>query len=141
MQEKHLKRVHLPQLSPVMWSWQQGYPRKELGVPIKPAYGMGAYEELPVPAQAPYTQVTGVNPAGTKLWNDLYRIGVVGKQSRVRPFGPSAFSGCGCGTDEASGFASSLGGALPFIAGAAGMLAVMILLERRTSPWEPPERR
>ena len=136
MQEKHLKRVHLPHLSPVMWSWKSGYPRKELGVPIKPAYGMGAYEELPVPAQAPYTQVTGVNPAGTKLWDNLYRIGVVGKQSRVRPFGPSAFSGCG--TDEASG---SSGGIFPFIAGAAGMLVIMLLLERRTSPWEPPERR
>jgi hypothetical protein len=44
MYEKHLDRVHLSRLSPVMWSWKHGYPRKQLGVPIKPAYnaGMGA---------------------------------------------------------------------------------------------------
>lgn len=42
MYEQHLKRVHLSRLSPVMWGWKSGYPRRELGVPIKPAYqGMG----------------------------------------------------------------------------------------------------
>jgi hypothetical protein len=105
MQEKHLKRIHLSRLSPVMWSWKHGYPRRELGVPIKPAYNaMGNYEDGPVPSQMPYAQVTGVNPEGTTLWNDLYRIGVAGKLSRVRPFGPSGFSGCqGCGNDEETG--------------------------------------
>ena len=110
MYEQHLKQVHLSRLSPVMWGWKDGYPRKQLGVPIKPAYnGMGSYA-----TQAPYEQVTGINPAGDSVWNNLYRIGVAGKLSRTAPFGPSAFSGCcGVGTEE-SGSENTMGALWPF---------------------------
>jgi len=77
MYEKHLNRVHLPQLSPVMWSWQQGYPRKELGVPIKPAYnaGMGSYETA-----------TPINPKGSPVWSDTWQQRAAGAFQRVSPY-------------------------------------------------------
>jgi len=107
MYEQHLKQVHLSRLSPVMWAWKDGYPRKELGVGIRPAYnGMGSYA-----TQAPYEQVTGINPAGDPVWNNLYRIGVAGKLSRTTPFGPDAFSGCGCrgvGTEIENGSGNAM---------------------------------
>lgn len=93
MYEQHLKQVHLSRLSPVMWAWQDGYPRKEWGVPIKPAYGMG------LDAQAPYQDTTGIRPGGNPMWEKMYRIGVVGELSRVAPFGPDAFTNCtNCGS-------------------------------------------
>ena len=77
MYEKHLNRVHLSRLSPVMWSWQQGYPRKELGVPIKPAYnGMGAYETA-----------TPISPKGSPVWSDTWQQRAAGALQRVSPYG------------------------------------------------------
>jgi hypothetical protein len=132
MYEQHLKRVHLSRLSPVMWGWQQGYPRKELGVPIKPAYGMGTDA-----AQLPYTDVTGIRPGGNPMWENLYRIGVAGKLSRVAPFGPSAFTNCtncGVGNDNGNvsgGTGGAMGGLWPFVAAFLGFGAITFLFTRR----------
>jgi hypothetical protein len=86
MQEKHLKRIHLSRLSPVMWSWKHGYPRKELGVSIKPAYnGMGNYE-----------MATPINPKGSPIWSETWQQRAAGALQRVSPY---AMDGCaGCGT-------------------------------------------
>ncbi len=129
MYEKHLKRVHLSRLSPGMWGWKQGYPRKELGVPIQPAYGMGVDA-----AQVPYNDVTGVRPGGNPMWENLYRIGVAGKLSRVAPFGPDAFTNCtncGVGDDNGGGGASNaLGGLWPFLVAFLGFGAITYLGNR-----------
>jgi hypothetical protein len=84
MYEQHLKRVHLSRLSPVMWGWQQGYPRKELGVSIKPAYGMGEFQS--------------VNPIGSPIWSETWQQRAAGALKKVSPF---AMDGCGCGNAEA----------------------------------------
>ena len=89
MYEKHLKQVHLSRLSPVMWGWKQGYPRKELGVPIQPAYGMGGYES--------------VNPIGSPIWSNTWQQRAAGALKRVNP---SAMDGCGCGAMGDWGFVS-----------------------------------
>jgi hypothetical protein len=83
MYEQHLKRVHLSRLSPVMWGWKQGYPRKELGVPIKPAYGMGEFQS--------------VNPIGSPIWSETWQQRAAGALKKVSPF---AMDGCGCGNAE-----------------------------------------
>jgi hypothetical protein len=132
MYEQHLKQVHLSRLSPVMWGWKQGYPRKELGVPIKPAYGMG---DCGCDAQAPYTDVTGIRPGGNPMWENLYRIGVAGQLSRVAPFGPDAFTNCtncGVGNDNENGGAGeAMGGLWPFVAAFLGFGAITFLFTRR----------
>ncbi|MHC4297742.1 MAG: hypothetical protein ACYS7Y_10615 [Planctomycetota bacterium] len=131
MYEKHLKQVHLSRLSPVMWAYNKGYPRKTLGVPIEPAHGMGGCG-CGCGAQAPYADTTGVRPGGNPMWNDLYRIGVVGKLSRVAPFGPSAFTNCtncGVGTDDGSGEAMS--GLWPFFVAIGGFALLTFLGTRR----------
>ena len=82
-EEKHLKRVHLSRLSPVMWGWKTGYPRKELGVPIKPAFnGMGAYESA-----------TPINPKGSPIWSETWQQRAAGALQRVSP---QAMDGCSC---------------------------------------------
>ena len=136
MYEQHLKQVHLSRLSPVKWAWPQGYPRGEWGVPIKSAYG-GGMGECISPAQLPYTDTTGIRPGGNPMWNNLYRIGVVGRLSRVSPFGPDAFSNCvncGVGTDEANGNgepASAVGSLMPFFLAFAAFGAMAYLSTRR----------
>jgi hypothetical protein len=77
---KGLNQVHLSRLSPVMWSLKGGYPRKPMTVPI----GMGSdddgrYKSVPLDYQR------------QPVWNDLYRVGVLGAMSRVAPFGPAGF--------------------------------------------------
>ena len=137
MYEQHLKQVHLSRLSPVKWGWPQGYPRKEWGVPIKPAYGNGM-GGCGCGAQAPYQDVTGIRPGGNPIWDNLYRIGVVGQLSRVSPFGPDAFTNCtNCGpmgtengTDsEESG--SALGAMTPFLLAFLGFGVLTYLGSRR----------
>lgn len=134
MYEKHLKQVHLSRLSPVMWAYQQGYPRKTLGVPIKSAYGMG---DCGCGAQQPYSDVTGIRPGGNPMWNNLYRIGVAGKLSRVSSFGPDAFTNCtncGVGTDNGNGNgepASGLSAMWPFFLAFGGFALLSYLGSRR----------
>ena len=82
MQEQHLKQVHLSRLSPVMWAYNEGYPRKTLGVPIEPAYGMGTYES--------------VNPKGSPIWSETWQQRAAGALKRVHPF---SMNGCGCGNE------------------------------------------
>lgn len=92
---KGLKQVQLSTLSPVMWSLKGGYPRKPMTVPIgrEPALGGlgvagddGRYASVPLEYQR------------QPVWNDLYRVGVIGGMSRVAPFGPAAF-----GTEAVAG--------------------------------------
>ena len=85
---KHLNQVHLSRLSPVMWSTKYGYPRKAMTVPIESVGGMGSdddgrYKSVPLDYQR------------QPVWNDLYRVGVLGAMSRVAPFGPAGFGGLG----------------------------------------------
>ena len=82
---KQLNTVQLTRLSPMMWSKQGGYPRKGMSVPIGPAMGSddGRYASVPLTSQA------------QPVWNNLYRVGVVGGMSRVAPFGPAAFGSNG----------------------------------------------
>lgn len=92
MYEKHLNRVHLSRLSPVMWGWKEGYPRKELGVPIKKAYqGMGEYGAA-----------TSINPKGSPVWSETWQQRAAGALHRVNP---QAMNGCACsmGDEESSG--------------------------------------
>ena len=87
MYENRLKQVHLSRLSPVMWGWKDGYPRKQLGVPIKPAYnGMGSYEAA-----------TEINPKGSPIWSETWQQRAAGALRRVSPY---AMDGCcpGVGT-------------------------------------------
>ena len=131
MYEKHLKQVHLSRLSPVMWAYNEGYPRKTLGVPIEPAYGMG---DFGCGAQVPYSDVTGIRPGGNPMWNNLYRIGVAGKLSRVAPFGPDAFTNCtncGVGSDNGNGDESALSGLWPFFLAFGGFALLSYLGSRR----------
>lgn len=100
MQEQHLKQVHLSRLSPVMWSWQQGYPRKELGVPIKSAYGMGSTEG------SNYEFATPVNPKGSPIWSETWQQRGAGALKKVHPF---AMDGCGCGNEPQSNGAATNG--------------------------------
>jgi len=79
-----LNQVHLSRLSPVMWSLKGGYPRKAMTVPIGAVGGMGGdddgrYKSVPLEYQR------------QPVWNDLYRVGVLGAMSRVAPFGPAGF--------------------------------------------------
>lgn len=79
-----LKQIHLSRLSPVMWSLKGGYPRKAMTVPIESVGGMGGdddgrYKSVPLDYQR------------QPVWNDLYRVGVLGAMSRVAPFGPAGF--------------------------------------------------
>ncbi len=89
---KGLRQVQLSTLSPVMWSLEGGYPRKQMSVSIAkdPALGGlgddGRYASVPL------------EYARQPVWNNLYRTGVIGGMSRVAPFGPAAF-----GTEEVSG--------------------------------------
>jgi hypothetical protein len=88
-----LKQVQLSTLSPVMWSLKGGYPRKQWGVPIgkEPALsGLGVAGDDGRYASVP------LEYARQPVWNNLYRVGVIGGMSRVAPFGPAAF-----GTDDA----------------------------------------
>ena len=87
MQERHLRQVHLSRLSPVMWGWPQGYPRREWGVPIKPAYGMGSTEG------DNYEMATPINPIGSPVWSDTWQQRAAGALKR-RSLNPMA--GCGC---------------------------------------------
>lgn len=41
MGTRPLRQVQLPRLSPVMWSRQTGYPRRDVSVPIARAPGLG----------------------------------------------------------------------------------------------------
>lgn len=93
-----LKQIQLSTLSPVMWSLKGGYPRKQWSLPIakEPALaGLGVagddgrYASVPLEYQR------------QPVWNNLYRVGVIGGMSRVAPFGPAAF-----GTEETAGGAS-----------------------------------
>ena len=88
---KGLNQVHLSRLSPVMWSVKHGYPRKAMTVPIESVGGMsgdddGRYKSVPLDYQR------------QPVWNDLYRVGVLGAMSRVAPFGPAGF-----GTEPVTG--------------------------------------
>lgn len=91
-----LKQVHLSRLSPVMWSVKHGYPRKAMTVPIESVGGMsgdddGRYKSVPLDYQR------------QPVWNDLYRVGVLGAMSRVAPFGPAGFGGLGGPEDCTAG--------------------------------------
>jgi hypothetical protein len=70
-----------------MWGWKQGYPRKELGIPIQPAYGMGSIEE------DSYEMATPVNPIGAPVWSEIWQQRVAGALKR----NPLSMDGCGCG--------------------------------------------
>lgn len=71
-----------------MWAWQHGYPRKELGVPIKPAYGMGATDG------SNYEFARPVNPKGSPIWSETWQQRGAGALKKVHPW---AMDGCGCG--------------------------------------------
>lgn len=90
MYEKHLKRVHLSRLSPVTWSWRQGYPRKEVGVFIGPAYdGMGACH-----------MATPINPKGSPAWSETWQQRAAGALHRVNI---QSMDGCCPGVGTANG--------------------------------------
>lgn len=91
MQEQHLNQVHLSRLSPVMWAWNKGYPRKTLGVPIKPAYGMGSTEENN------YEVATPINPKGSPIWSETWQQRGAGALKQRHPF---PMDGCGRGMGE-----------------------------------------
>ena len=89
MHEQHLKQVHLSRLSPVMWAWQNGYPRKEWGVPIKSVYsGMGGVGN--------YELATPINPKGSPVWSETWQQRAAGALKRV----PMSDCGCGVGNGE-----------------------------------------
>jgi hypothetical protein len=69
-----------------MHAYGQSFIRKPEFINIKPMYiGNGNYE--------PSTKT--IRPRNKALWSDLYRIGAAGALSKVKPFGPQAFSGLG----------------------------------------------
>jgi hypothetical protein len=72
-----------------MWAWNKGYPRKTLGVPIKPAYGMGSTEENN------YEVATPINPKGSPIWSETWQQRGAGALKQRHPF---AMNGCGCGS-------------------------------------------
>lgn len=47
MGARPLRQVQLPRLSPVMWSMQTGYPRRQVAVPIQKTTALGLDSELP----------------------------------------------------------------------------------------------
>jgi hypothetical protein len=104
---KGLNQVHLSRLSPVMWSLKGGYPRKPMTVPIGMGDDDGRYKSVPLDYQR------------QPVWNDLYRVGVLGAMSRVAPFGPAGF-----GTEPAPGSDDAVKKWL-FILGAIGVGAFL----------------
>jgi hypothetical protein len=104
--------VHLSRLSPVMWTLQTGYPRPEIAVPIPEVNGMGSDND-----DGRYV-ATPINPKGSPLWSNLYRIGAAGALSRVAPYGPDAF-----GTDNGVDRMSTLKSLWPFFLALGGMAA------------------
>jgi len=121
---KHLNKIHLPRLSPVMWSLQQGYPRKEIAVPIPDVQSIGMGDDSQN-ADGRYV-ATQINPKASPLWSNLYRIGAAGALSRVAPFGPDAF-----GTDTENGQTesqqSALSGLWPFALAFGGVALITYL--------------
>jgi hypothetical protein len=112
-----LKQIQLSTLSPVMWSLKGGYPRKPMTVPIGRETGLGGlgvagddgrYASVPLEYQR------------QPVWNDLYRVGVIGGMSRVAPFGPAAF-----GTEEAGGGTDAWKKWI-FILGAIGLASLLL---------------
>jgi len=99
---KPLKTFYTGRLRPIMRAYKQPLPEGEWGGPIPsvPLRGMGNYEG----------NVQTVDPRGSELWSNLYRIGTAGALSRVAPFGPAAF-----GTDNDSN-SSAAGSVLPLLA-------------------------
>jgi hypothetical protein len=82
---KHLKKVHLARLSPVMWPAGGPHPNPPWWTPISSSgalSSMGNYEP---------SQPDVIHPRADPLWSDLYRITAAGALNRVAPFGPSAF--------------------------------------------------
>lgn len=112
-----LKKVHLSRLSPVMRRSGSPYPRREMTVPIQPSLGaMGNYEG----------NVYDVDPRGTPLWSDVYRIGAAGSLSRVSPFGPSAFGSNGDGAS----LLDRIRPMAPLLLGLGAIVGVMWLVNR-----------
>jgi len=109
MYNRPLKTVWTPRLSPVMRSQKMPWIRKPLSTPITAKMGMGS--DIPLP-------VSSVRPRNRALWSDLYRIGAAGALSRVKPYGPNAFSGV-------EGNASGRIDMRPFFYGMAGAIALM----------------
>jgi hypothetical protein len=107
-----LKTYYTGRLRRIMRAYKQPLPQGEAGyaIPPVPYVAMGNYEG----------NVQTIDPRGSELWSNLYRIGSAGALSRVAPFGPSAF-----GDDEGPSPVSSV---LPLIAIfglAAGVMWVM----------------
>ena len=104
-----LKSVWTARLSPVMRAADQPLIRPPVVEPITREMGaLGSVDPAPV---------RPVRPRNRALWSDLHRIGAAGALSRVRPFGPDAFSGNPEG--ESSNYLQ------PFLWGAAGAIIFM----------------
>ena len=95
-----------------------------MSMPIHKANGMGAYENPTI-----------VSPRGEPIWSNTYRIGAAGALSRVRPFGPSAFSGDG----DATYVTGSMLGDLA-VYGAAGVALYFAVKWLTVAPEEAPRR-
>lgn len=105
---KPLKQVQLSTLSPVMWSLEGGYPRKQMNVPIGRESALGG---LGVAGDDGRYASVPLEYARQPVWNNLYRTGVIGGMSRVAPFGPAAF-----GTDMSFENKVYIGTGIAFVA-------------------------
>lgn len=91
---KPVKKVWTTRLSPLMRAPNQPWIRSPLVSPIGDErdieLGIGLGDDGTTGRIRP---VKPVRPRNRALWSDIYRIGAAGALSRVRPFGPNAFSG------------------------------------------------